>query len=189
MWPNPQGLRIWSHLLKRSLIKNFMKNSEKTKKQKPFWYLHGVEKGNICLEWVKHWTEIKKQGLLLHISVVKLYFNLCHNKATSSNSFLLSSNLFEDLSWSLYAFSSLISILLRRLPTCTTSTSSSFTRLWKKNLSEISFKHTFTTRETEGTLGVTHTAWKMKFSIKDFFSKCDQIAGNCRFGHIYWRNS
>ena len=24
----------------------------------------------------------------------------------------------------------------------------------------------------------------MKFSIKDFFSKCDQ----CRFGHIYWRN-
>ena len=133
MWPNPQELRIWSHLLKKSLIKNFIKNSEKIKKQKPFWYLLGVEKGNICLEWVKHWIEIKKQGLLLHISVVKLYFNLCHNKTTSSNSFLLSSNLFEDLSWSLYAFSSLISILLRRLPTCTTSISSSFTRLWKKN--------------------------------------------------------
>ena len=34
------------------------------------------------------------------------------------------------------------------------------------------------------------TAQKM-FSIKDFFSKCDQSAGNCqncRFGHIYWRN-
>ena len=28
------------------------------------------------------------------------------------------------------------------------------------------------------------TAQKMKFSIKDFFSKCDQIW----FGHIYWRN-
>ena len=27
----------------------------------------------------------------------------------------------------------------------------------------------------------------MKFSIKDFFSKCDQIAGNRRFGYIYWR--
>ena len=30
------------------------------------------------------------------------------------------------------------------------------------------------------------TAWKMKFSTKDLFSKCD--AGNCRFGHINWRN-
>ena len=29
------------------------------------------------------------------------------------------------------------------------------------------------------------TAQKMKFSIKDFYSKCDQISG---FGHIYWRN-
>ena len=29
---------------------------------------------------------------------------------------------------------------------------------------------------------------KMKFSIKDYFSKCDQIAVNCGFGHIYWRN-
>ena len=28
------------------------------------------------------------------------------------------------------------------------------------------------------------TAQKMKFYIKDFFSKCDQIH-NCRFGHIY----
>ena len=26
----------------------------------------------------------------------------------------------------------------------------------------------------------------MKFSIKDFFSKC--VQGNCGFGHIYWRN-
>ena len=25
----------------------------------------------------------------------------------------------------------------------------------------------------------TITAQRMKFSIKDFFSKCDQIAGNC----------
>ena len=31
----------------------------------------------------------------------------------------------------------------------------------------------------------TCTAQKMKFSIKDFFSKCDQTAGNCGFGHIY----
>ena len=28
----------------------------------------------------------------------------------------------------------------------------------------------------------------MKFSIKDFLSKCDQIARNCRFRHTYWRN-
>ena len=28
------------------------------------------------------------------------------------------------------------------------------------------------------------TAQKMKFSIKDFFSKYDQI----RFGHSYWKN-
>ena len=28
------------------------------------------------------------------------------------------------------------------------------------------------------------TAQMMKFSIKDFFSKCDQIPS----GHIYWRN-
>ena len=30
---------------------------------------------------------------------------------------------------------------------------------------------------------VACTAQKMKFSIKDFFSKCDQI--HCGFGHIY----
>ena len=29
----------------------------------------------------------------------------------------------------------------------------------------------------------------MKFSAKDFLSKCDQIRRNCGFGHIYWRNS
>ena len=34
-----------------------------------------------------------------------------------------------------------------------------------------------------GAIGVT--TQKMKFSIKDFFSKCDQIGG---FGHIHWRN-
>ena len=28
------------------------------------------------------------------------------------------------------------------------------------------------------------TTQKMKFSIKDFFSKCDQTA-DCGFGHIY----
>ena len=28
----------------------------------------------------------------------------------------------------------------------------------------------------------------MKFSIKAFFSKYDQTAENCGFGHIYWRN-
>ena len=31
------------------------------------------------------------------------------------------------------------------------------------------------------------TALKVKLSIKDFFSKCNQIH-NCRFAHIYWRN-
>ena len=30
---------------------------------------------------------------------------------------------------------------------------------------------------------------QMKFSIKGFFSKCDQSTGNCGSGHIYWRNS
>ena len=34
----------------------------------------------------------------------------------------------------------------------------------------------------------TCTPQKMKFSIKDFFSKYDQIAVSCGFGHIYWRN-
>ena len=29
------------------------------------------------------------------------------------------------------------------------------------------------------------TALNMKFSIKDFFSKCDQSAGNGGLGHIY----
>ena len=32
---------------------------------------------------------------------------------------------------------------------------------------------------------VKYTTQRMKFSIKDFFSKCDQTAGNCGFGHIY----
>ena len=32
------------------------------------------------------------------------------------------------------------------------------------------------------------TAQKMKFSIKDYFSKYDQIRSFLRFGHIYWRN-
>ena len=31
-------------------------------------------------------------------------------------------------------------------------------------------------------------AQKLKFSIKDFFSKCDQIRSFLRFGHIYLRN-
>ena len=31
-----------------------------------------------------------------------------------------------------------------------------------------------------------NTAQKMKFSIKDFFSKCDKIGH--KIGHIYWRN-
>ena len=35
---------------------------------------------------------------------------------------------------------------------------------------------------------VNGTAQKMKSSIKDFFSKCDQIRRKLRFGHIYWRN-
>ena len=29
----------------------------------------------------------------------------------------------------------------------------------------------------------------MKFPIKDFFSKCDQIRTKLRIGHIYWKNS
>ena len=33
-------------------------------------------------------------------------------------------------------------------------------------------------------LETSYTAQKMKFCIKDFFSKCDQIRGNCGFGHI-----
>ena len=34
----------------------------------------------------------------------------------------------------------------------------------------------------------TVTAQKMKFSMKGFFSKCDQIAVSWGFGHIYWKN-
>ena len=33
----------------------------------------------------------------------------------------------------------------------------------------------------------TFTAQKMKFSIKDFFNVI-KSGGNCKFGHIYWRN-
>ena len=33
-----------------------------------------------------------------------------------------------------------------------------------------------------------YTSQKMKFSIKDFFCKCDQVAVSCGFGHIYCRN-
>ena len=33
-----------------------------------------------------------------------------------------------------------------------------------------------------------YTAQKIKFSIKDFFSKCDQILSFLGFGHIYGRN-
>ena len=29
----------------------------------------------------------------------------------------------------------------------------------------------------------------MKFSIIDFFSKCDETAVSCGFGHIYWKKS
>ena len=36
-------------------------------------------------------------------------------------------------------------------------------------------------------LNVHNTAQKMKFSIKGFFRKCDQIRSG--FGHISWRNS
>ena len=32
-----------------------------------------------------------------------------------------------------------------------------------------------------------HTAQKMRYSIKDFFSKYDQILRKLQFGHIYWR--
>ena len=39
-----------------------------------------------------------------------------------------------------------------------------------------------------GSVQQVHTAEKVKFSIKDFFSKCDQTAVSCGFGHIYWRN-
>ena len=38
-----------------------------------------------------------------------------------------------------------------------------------------------------------NTAQKNKFSIKEFFEQMwpnpQDIAGNCRFGHIYWRNT
>ena len=44
--------------------------------------------------------------------------------------------------------------------------------------------------ECEAPKHVLNTTQKMKFSIKDFFSKCDQIRstkseGNCGFSHIY----
>ena len=34
----------------------------------------------------------------------------------------------------------------------------------------------------------TWSLHKSKGFLKGFFSKCDQIRGNCEFGHIYWRN-
>ena len=35
---------------------------------------------------------------------------------------------------------------------------------------------------------INSTTQKMKFSITDLFSKCDQIRCFFGFGHIYWRN-
>ena len=35
---------------------------------------------------------------------------------------------------------------------------------------------------------VSNTAQKIKFFIKVFFSKCDQIRRNFGFDHIYWKN-
>ena len=37
-------------------------------------------------------------------------------------------------------------------------------------------------------VAIANTAQKIKFSIKEFFSKCDQSLSFLRFGHIYWRN-
>ena len=34
----------------------------------------------------------------------------------------------------------------------------------------------------------TKTAQRLKFSIQDFFSKCDQLCRFLRIGNIYWRN-
>ena len=33
-----------------------------------------------------------------------------------------------------------------------------------------------------------NTAQKIMFSVKGFFSKCDQIHSFLRIGHIYWGN-
>ena len=42
------------------------------------------------------------------------------------------------------------------------------------------------TKEIQIIRCATNTAQKMKYSVKDFFCKCDQIfAGNCRFVHVY----
>ena len=35
---------------------------------------------------------------------------------------------------------------------------------------------------------LTHIVQKMKFSFKDFFSKCEQILFFCRFIHIHFLN-
>ena len=34
---------------------------------------------------------------------------------------------------------------------------------------------------------IIYTAQKLKLSIKDLFSKFDQIRSKLRFGHIYWK--
>ena len=47
----------------------------------------------------------------------------------------------------------------------------------------------FLSRNSKTVCNIDDTAQKMKFSIKDFFSKCDsKLAVSCGFGHIYWRN-
>ena len=62
----------------------------------------------------------------------------------------------------------------------------------KKRLQHRYFPVSSSHREVFFKKGVT--AQKMKFSIKYFLSKCDQIrrkleTGNWGFGHIYWRNT
>ena len=39
----------------------------------------------------------------------------------------------------------------------------------------VSEKEAVSIRKKEQSIGITHCTKKMKFSIKDFFSKCDQI--------------
>ena len=59
----------------------------------------------------------------------------------------------------------------------------------KMNQVLIKFDSRCSKRKTYKTYFYCHltypTAQKMKFSIKDFFSKGDQILISCKFGHIY----
>ena len=52
---------------------------------------------------------------------------------------------------------------------------------WEEQIERVNWK--------DVSITVQATAQKMKFPVKVFFSKSDQTAVSCGFGHIKWKNA